>query len=138
MERKRCQKSKIVTMQQVLFVFLGGGIGSVLRYTLGMYLNKETIPYGTLTANVLGSLLIGIAMGFHFKSVHHFFSPNQIAFLIVGILGGFTTFSSFMYENLQFLYNEQYFRFVGYGLISLFFGFIMVGIGFYVGKILPF
>ena len=125
-------------MQQLLLVFLGGGLGSVLRYLLGMHLNKETIPYGTLTANILGSFLIGLLMGFHFKNAAQFFTENQITFLIVGVLGGFTTYSAFMYETFQFLIHEQYFRFVGYSLLSLILGFTAVAIGFSLGKILPF
>ncbi|HAI17592.1 MAG TPA: fluoride efflux transporter CrcB, partial [Xanthomarina gelatinilytica] len=48
-------------MKQLLLVFIGGGIGSVLRYVLGKYLNsyQTGIPYGTFIANILGSLLIG-------------------------------------------------------------------------------
>ncbi len=123
---------------ETILVFLGGGIGSLMRYGFGLLFNKDTIPYGTLTSNILGSLLIGLFFGYHFKHAAHFFSQNQIAFFAVGILGGFTTFSSFMYENLQFLYNEQYFRFIGYSLLTLFLGFLMVGIGYYFGKMLPF
>lgn len=122
---------------QILFVFLGGGIGSLMRFGLGIFFNKETIPYGTLTANMIGSLLIGLLFGLHYRHAHYLFSQNHIAFLGVGILGGFTTFSSFMYENLQFLYNEQYNRFIGYTLISLFLGFLMVAIGYWLGKMLP-
>jgi CrcB protein len=123
---------------ETILVFFGGGIGSLMRYGLGIFLNKETIPYGTLTANVLGSLFIGLLFGLHFKHAQHFFTQNQIAFFAVGILGGFTTFSSFMYENLQFLYNEQYYRFVGYSFLSILLGFLMVAIGYYFGKLLPF
>lgn len=123
---------------QLLYVFFGGGIGSMMRFGLGYLLNKDTIPYGTLTANIVGSLIIGILFGLHFKHASYYFSQNQIAFLAVGVLGGFTTFSSFMYENLQFLYNEQYIRFIGYSLISLLLGFLMVAIGYWLGKMLPF
>lgn len=119
-----------------ILVFLGGGLGSVMRYFLGMYLNKETLPYGTLVANILGSFLIGILMGYHFKNAHYFFSQPQLAFFAVGFLGGFTTFSSFMHENLQFFFNDQYFRFFGYTLVSLISGFTMVVLGYYMGKAL--
>ena len=57
-------------MKQVLLVFVGGGVGSVLRYLIGKYLNSpETgIPYGTFAANIIGSLLIGIVLGLAAKN----------------------------------------------------------------------
>ena len=57
-------------MKQVLLVFLGGGFGSVLRYIIGKYLNsaENGIPYGTFASNILGSLLIGIILGFAAKN----------------------------------------------------------------------
>ena len=57
-------------MKQLLFVFIGGGFGSVLRYIIGKYLNNPAngIPYGTFTANILGSLLIGIILGLAAKN----------------------------------------------------------------------
>ncbi len=122
-------------MQQLVFVFLGGGIGSVLRYLIGLKLNSANLPYGTLTANILGSLLIGLLMGYHLKTSSNPLSQNQIAFLMIGVLGGFTTFSSFMYENLQFLVQEQYLRFVGYALTSIVLGLTAVFVGFLLGKL---
>lgn len=121
-------------MQQVLFVFLGGGLGSILRYLIGLKLNQNTLPYGTLTVNVLGSLLIGIVMGYVLKTSQNYLSNNQILFLVVGVFGGFTTLSSFMYENLQFLVNEQYTRFIVYALGTLLLGFLAVTLGFITGK----
>lgn len=121
-------------MQQIVLVFIGGGIGSVLRYLIGLKLNHESFPYGTLTANILGSLLIGLIMGYFLKASNTNLTNNQIAFLIIGVLGGFTTFSSFMYENLQFLLNENYLRFFSYTLISLLLGLLAVFLGFFMGK----
>ncbi|HIP49755.1 MAG TPA: fluoride efflux transporter CrcB [Lutibacter sp.] len=121
-------------MQQVLLVFLGGGLGSVLRYLIGLKLNQNSLPYGTLTVNILGSLLIGLVMGYVLKSSNNNLSNNQIAFLVIGVFGGFTTFSSFMYENLQFLINEHYTRFIFYTLLSLFLGVLAVSLGFLGGK----
>ncbi|PIE48455.1 MAG: fluoride efflux transporter CrcB [Flavobacteriales bacterium] len=123
-------------MQQLLMVFLGGGLGSMMRYGVGLLLNKESIPYGTGLVNILGSLLIGLFMGYHLKVNAQAFSQAQLAFLVIGFLGGFTTFSSFMYENLQFLFNEQYFRFFGYGLLSLVLGLMAVAGGYYLGRII--
>lgn len=121
-------------MQQILLVFLGGGLGSVLRYLIGLKFNQNTLPYGTLTVNVLGSLLIGLVMGYVLKTSHNNLSNNQILFPVVGVFGGFTTLSSFMYENLQFLVNEQYTRFIVYALGTLLLGFLAVTLGFVTGK----
>src|SRR5690606_13362465 len=90
-------------MKSILLVFLGGGFGSVLRYIIGKYLNstENGIPYGTFAANILGSLLIGIILGLAAKNDS--LSHNQTLLLATGICGGFTTFSTFAYENHMFL-----------------------------------
>ena len=86
-------------MKQILLVFIGGGIGSVLRFFIGKYLNSPVtgIPYGTFAANVIGSLLIGIILGLAAKN--EALSSNQTLFLATGFCGGFTTFSAFAYEK---------------------------------------
>jgi len=121
-------------MQTIFYVFIGGGIGSVLRYLIGLKLNQANIPYGTMLANILGSLFIGLVMSYHLKSTSYNLTTNQMALIVVGVFGGFTTFSSFMYENLQFLIHQQYYKFIGYALGSILIGFIAVSIGFYIGK----
>ena len=82
-------------MKQILLVFIGGGFGSTLRYIIGKYMNStETgIPWGTFTANILGSLIIGVILGFAAKN--DALSSNQTLLLATGFCGGFTTFSSF-------------------------------------------
>ncbi len=121
-------------MQQIFYVFIGGGIGSVLRYLIGLKLNNTTLPYGTLLANIVGSLLIGFVMSYHLKTTNQALTNHQLAFIVIGLFGGFTTFSSFMYENMQFLIQEQYLRFLGYVSFSLLIGFLAVFIGFILGK----
>ena len=90
-------------MKQVLLVFVGGGIGSALRYMVGKFLKTSAsgFPWSTFSVNVLGSLLIGILMGATLKNSS--FSENQTLLLITGLCGGFTTFSAFAYENQVFL-----------------------------------
>ena len=86
-------------MRQLFFVFIGGGLGSVLRYIISRYLNQtgSGFPLGTFTANILGSLLIGIIIGLAAKN--NTLSQNQTLLLATGFCGGFTTFSTFAYEN---------------------------------------
>ncbi|MGD1839682.1 MAG: fluoride efflux transporter CrcB [Thermonemataceae bacterium] len=92
----------------LLFIFLGGGLGAVARWSIG-WLSKMILgvafPYGTLVANVLGAFLIGMAYGWLTKQDSAtWFAP----LLITGFLGGFTTFSSFSYETL-FLFQKAYY-----------------------------
>ena len=95
-------------MKQLLLVFLGGGFGSVLRYTIGKYLNNaETgIPYGTFATNIIGSLLIGLILGFAAKN--NALTQNHTLLLATGFCGGFTTFSTFAYENHVFLRSGDF------------------------------
>jgi|TARA_B110000967_G_C18855991_1_gene547255 CrcB protein len=123
-------------LKQVLLVFIGGGFGSVLRYLLGKYLNNsETgIPYGTFTANILGSLLIGLILGFAIKN--DTLSSNQTILLATGFCGGFTTFSTFAYENHVMLKSGDFMNFAIYTIASFAVGFLAVFLGMYLVKTL--
>lgn len=121
-------------MKQVLLVFVGGGFGSVARYLLGKWLNnlETSIPYGTMLSNVLGSLLIGLVLGYLSKTGN--ISQTHTLLLATGFCGGFTTFSTFAYENHLFLKNGDYFSFLPYTLGSLILGFLAVFVGLYISK----
>lgn len=119
-------------MKPFILIFLGGGLGSVIRYGISRWLNNQsnTIPYGTLAVNCIGSLLIGLLLGYSFKS--QVLSNNQLAFLVIGFCGGFTTFSTFTYENAMFLKSGDLLHFFSYTLASLFLGIISVFIGLWL------
>ncbi|MDD7884955.1 fluoride efflux transporter CrcB [Flavivirga sp. 57AJ16] len=121
-------------MKHLLFVFLGGGFGSVLRFIIGKYLNSsETgIPYGTFAANILGSLLIGIILGLAAKNDS--LTQNQTLLLATGFCGGFTTFSTFAYENHVFLKSGDFTSFAIYTIASFIIGFLAVFAGMYLVK----
>ena len=121
-------------MKQVLLVFVGGGIGSVLRYVIGSFFSSSSteFPWGTFSVNIIGSLSIGIFMGIALKN--NYFSENQILLLVTGLCGGFTTFSAFAYENQQFLKEGDLTSFVTYSLGSLALGILAVFLGLFVSK----
>jgi CrcB protein len=121
-------------MKQVLLVFVGGGFGSVLRYIIGKFLNstENGIPYGTFLANMLGSLFIGIILGYATKN--NLVSQNYTLLLATGFCGGFTTFSSFAYENHVFLKSGDFTSFALYTVISFVAGFLAVFGGMYLVK----
>ncbi len=119
---------------KLLLVFFGGGLGSVLRYLISKYLNnfETTIPYGTLFVNVIGSFIIGVVIALSLKS--NVISQNQSLFFAVGFCGGFTTFSTFAFENNSFLKNGDYFSFALYTSVSIFLGVFAVMLGLFLMK----
>jgi CrcB protein len=119
-------------MKQFLFVFLGGGLGSALRYWIGRHLNTTVIefPFGTLTVNVLGCLMIGIILGLALKTTS--LSENTLLFLATGLCGGFTTFSAFAYENQVFLKSGDLGTFAIYTIVSILLGFGAVFLGLWL------
>ena len=94
-----------MSAQGLLFVFLGGGIGSVLRYVLSSLLGPISLkfPFSTLIVNILSCILLGYLIGISSKNI---MSPEMKLFLMVGICGGFSTFSTFTAESYQ-LFNTN-------------------------------
>ncbi len=88
----------------ILLVFIGGGLGAVARYLLQGAVYRVTgasFPYGTIVVNILGCFVIGLLMS---SMEERFIAvPSLRIFLAIGILGGFTTFSSFSYETMALL-----------------------------------
>src|SRR6056297_1920493 len=96
-------------LRTILLVGTGGFIGSVLRYLVQVFVEKDlasTFPYGTLVANVAGSFVIGIIFALAEKG--DLMSAEWRMFLTVGICGGFTTFSSFAYNNFTMLKENAF------------------------------
>lgn len=121
-------------MKNLLLVFVGGGFGSALRYVIGKYLNSTNsgFPWGTFTANVLGSLLIGIILGFAVKN--NSLNSNQTLLLATGFCGGFTTFSTFTYENHALIKSGDFTSFAIYTIASFVIGFLAVFLGIFLTK----
>ena len=96
------------TILGLLAVGAGGFAGAVLRYCIGLAAHRipggAHFPYGTLLVNVLGCFAIGILGGM--VEAREAFGPDGRLFLFVGLLGGFTTFSSFGYETAQLFRSE--------------------------------
>lgn len=122
-------------MKQVLLVFVGGGFGSVARYLLGKFLNSPSdgIPYGTFVANILGSLIIGIILGLAARN--ETLTQSQTLLLATGFCGGFTTFSTFAYENHVFLKSGDFTSFAFYTIASFVLAFLAVFGGIYLSKL---
>ena len=107
----------------VLLVGAGGLVGAMTRYLLGAWvqdvISNHSFPYGTLTVNVVGCLLIGLIAGL--VETRDALTVQTRAFLIVGVLGGFTTYSTFGYETMRLLHSGSHgtaFLYVGIHLLA--------------------
>ena len=118
-------------IKNLFLVLLGGGLGSISRYLLSFYLTKNNVsnfPWATFIANSIGCLIIGLLFGYIQKN--NLQNETLKLLLITGFCGGFTTFSTFSLENIQFIQNQNYNLAITYTLASLFVGFLAVIIGF--------
>lgn len=94
-----------------LLIFLGGGFGCLMRFWIssGAYaLFGQNFPYGTLLVNVSGSFLMGLLFIVLFQRFTNL-APQLRAFLLIGFLGGYTTFSSFSIETLNLIEQGEVF-----------------------------
>jgi fluoride exporter len=98
-------------LQNYILVFVGGGLGSICRFAVGRWLNyNSTFPLGTFVANVFGCFLIGCIIAYLQKNSHN--STEWTLLLATGFCGGFTTFSTFAYENNLLLKSGNYNNFL--------------------------
>ncbi len=120
-------------MERYLLVALGGALGSLLRYALGAWAQGALgpgFPWSTLLVNALGSFLIGAVVRLSLEGA---LSGEARLFLAVGVLGGFTTFSSLSYETLALLQEGEAVKALLYAGGSLSLGLFLVFWGYRLG-----
>jgi CrcB protein len=124
--------------KELLAVFLGGGLGSVLRVALTWWaagIWGSAFPWGTLIVNATGSLAIGFLAGMAVAGEGWAASPLGKQFLMIGVLGGYTTFSSFSLQSLQLAQENQWALALGNVLASLLLCLAAVAAGWMLGQI---
>ena len=117
-------------IKQLFFVGVGSAIGGILRFLVSKgfaQLALTNFPIATLTINFVGSFFIGLFYAINAKQT--WINPNGLLFLTTGICGGFTTFSTFSYENLQLLKSGQPLQAFIYILGSIVLGLLGVFLG---------
>ena len=113
-------------MNPYLLVAVGGALGSMARYGAGVLVGKAwgaSFPLGTMLINIVGSLAMGLFIGFLVRTMPSWQSDGRL-FVAVGILGGFTTFSSFSLDAISMLERGDFGPALLYVLVS-----VLVGIG---------
>lgn len=132
-----------------LYIAVGGALGALSRYGLReffdyLFLNREWVEsyaiqpttLATFTANITGSLLIGLVLPFvlSLSAIGSLSALSLQDFFIIGFCGSFTTFSTFSWEVIHFLQNQQYSLAITYILLSLFCSLTAVWLGFQISK----
>ena len=118
-------------MRLALWIGLGSGLGGMLRYLISGWIASrvgQTFPWGTITVNVIGSFSIGLLAALS-DSQRWIGSPEMRQFLMLGFLGGFTTFSSFSLQTLRLVQDGEWWPAVGnvVGTTALCLLFVLIG-----------
>ena len=115
-----------------LLVGAGGFLGAVARYGLSGLVHRQlpltTFPYGTLAVNLVGCLVIGLLLGL--VESRQLFGPEFRTFALIGILGAFTTFSTFGYETFAMLRDGEHLRALLNVGAQVIFGLALVWLGY--------
>lgn len=114
-------------LKQLLFVGLGGGVGSCFRYLVSLWFSKKftgAFPWGTFVVNITGCFLIGFLMDAVSRDAS--LENDLQLLLVVGVCGGYTTFSTFSAENLRLFENGNYVTLTVYVLASVILGLLAV------------
>ncbi len=122
-------------LRTLIFIGIGGSIGSILRYLTTVLIEKyftSLFPLATFLVNIIGCLMIGVTMGILEKN--EMMNSNIKWFLVTGFCGGFTTFSAFGFENIRLLQNGNIFLAFVYISASIILGLSSVWLGFSLVK----
>lgn len=124
-------------MLNIILVGTGGFTGAVLRYLVSGWAQKISgsgfFPFGTMAVNIAGCLVIGILGGF--ADNIEIFSPSVRLFVFIGVLGGFTTFSTFGYETMALLRDREIFFALANVVLSVVLGLAFVWLGYAISNI---
>ena len=120
----------------IFSIFIGGGIGAVLRYLTSVVYTEFfgfNFPLATLSVNLIGSFVLGVLSAFILFDYH--LIPNHYKYaLTVGFCGGFTTFSTFAFEVVEILKRGEYFVAILYVILSVVLSIMVAAAGFYWAK----
>ena len=121
-------------LKEIIAVFIGGGIGSSLRYLINKFsfITATSFPYSTFITNIIGCFVLGLTLGYFTKSNNQ--NSLMFVFLTIGVCGGFTTFSTFSNEGLTLINNGNYLTFLIYTMISIILGVLAVYFGTIIYK----
>lgn len=124
-------------LPQLLWVGVGGFLGSVGRFVVSGFFDRLSpalaFPIGTLTVNILGCFLIGLLHGL--AESRDLLGPDTRIFLFIGVLGGFTTFSTFGFESLALFKDGEFFKTSANILLHVIVGLSAVWIGDTLGRL---
>lgn len=122
-----------IAINQIMFIAAGGAIGAVFRFLVSNGIHSfmsRDFPYGTLTVNVIGSFVMGLSYVILIERLS--ISPEWRAFIIVGLLGAFTTFSTFSIETLVLIQNSE----LSKAMLNVLLSVVLCVMGSWIGLIL--
>lgn len=122
-----------IAINQLIFIAAGGAIGAIFRFLVSNGIHSfmsRDFPYGTLTVNVIGSFVMGMSYVMLIERLN--VSPEWRAFIVVGLLGAFTTFSTFSIETLVLIQNNE----LSKAMLNVLLSVVLCVMGSWIGLIL--